>query len=196
MAKKPTYKELEARIAALELAVSEKEQAEGHRKKSEEQFRSLFEDSPVPLIETDFSELKHLFTELRESGIRNFRRYFRAHPKDAVQAGRLVKTINANQAAVEAFKAESREMLIEGFTQLGGKIFQKDWVNIVIALAEGKHDYQKDIRLHTFKGDIRDFTVKWTVPEASRSTLDRVYTAHVDITARKKMCAKFFEVNI
>ena len=161
--------------------------AEEQLRQTEDRFRSLFEDSPVPLFEADCSGLKRYFDELRASGVRNLRTYFKTHPDDAERTGLLVETTNANQAAISAFKAESREMLIEGFGRLGGKLFQEDWTNIVIAFAEGKQNYRRDTRLHTFKGDIRNFAMKWSVPEASAETLDRVYIATLDITNRKKM---------
>lgn len=175
------------RLLAACLDITDKKQTGEALLQSEDRFRSLFEDSPVALLEVDCSELRRYFDELRTSGVRNYRRYFKTHPDDAGRLGLLTRTMDVNQAAVTAFKAESREMLIEGFNRLGGKPFYNDWLNIVIAFAEGKRTYERDVRLHTFKGDIRNFAIKWLIPEGSRKTLAKVYIAAVDITNRKRM---------
>jgi len=162
-------------------------QAENALKSSDDQFRSLFENSPIPLFELDCSPLTVLFEELRASGITGFRRYFRSRPLEAESAGRLVRVKDVNRAAVAAFKADSHQQLRENFSRLGGRQFQSGWVAIVTAFAEGKQSYSKDIRLHTLKRNIRDFAMKWSVPNDSRNRLDIVYLSVTDITNRKRL---------
>lgn len=154
---------------------------------SESRFRSLFDNSPVALIEVDCTALKTYFSELSASGVKDFKNFFNKHPDDAARSGLLVKAIHANQAAVDELNAETREILLDGFSGLGGDVFLKYWIDIAAALAEGRTEFEIDARYYTFKGDIRDFSFQWTVPEDSRTTLDKVYIAAVDITNRKRL---------
>ena len=52
---------------------------------SEARYRSLFYGSPTSLRESDYSEVKKYFDQLREAGVTDFRQYFHSHP-EAVRA--------------------------------------------------------------------------------------------------------------
>ena len=62
---------------SFNLMIDKRKQAEDALQKSETRYRGLFEDSPISLWEEDFSAVKTYLEDLRESGIKDFRAFFK-----------------------------------------------------------------------------------------------------------------------
>ncbi|MBK7450736.1 MAG: hypothetical protein IPJ47_15510 [Anaerolineales bacterium] len=58
--------------------VTEQEAATTALRESEIRYRGLFEDSPLALLEQDFSAVKARLTALRQNGISDFKTYFKS----------------------------------------------------------------------------------------------------------------------
>ncbi len=80
----------------------------------EEQYRELFEASPVSLWEDDFSEVKQFLDELRKSGVSDFDAYFANHPKDFAKCASLMRVVNVNKATLDLTGAKSKDEIIGG----------------------------------------------------------------------------------
>ena len=107
MAKKPTYKDLEEKIAALELAVSRHKKRDKSLKKTVRDLQSFLEDSPIAQSEFDGTKLKRYFDSLRVKGVTDFRTFFREND-DAVEACvKRIRLIRTNNAALEVFGTEN-----------------------------------------------------------------------------------------
>ena len=48
--------------------------------KEKDRFGSLFDDSPIPICDEDYSEVKKYFMNLKKEGVTDFRTYFHANP--------------------------------------------------------------------------------------------------------------------
>ena len=86
--------------------------------RSEERYRSLFENSPISLWEEDFSEVKQYLDSLKQEGVKDFVAHFSKHPEDIKECVKRIKIININQASVDIYKAKSKEDLLSGLMKL------------------------------------------------------------------------------
>ncbi|MCP4139302.1 MAG: PAS domain S-box protein [Chloroflexi bacterium] len=183
MPKKTTYKELGQRIRELEKADAERKQAEQALQESEERFRSLFEDSPIPLWEEDFSEVKIYIDSLQDSGIKNFRTYFDDHPEDVVKCASLVSFTGANKVALEFENQEEFKRGLEAiFTEESYDVFREE----IIALAEGKTEFESENINQTLTGEKVHVVIKLSVAPGYEESLAKVLISKVDITERKR----------
>lgn len=63
---------------------------------SESRFESIFEESPVPLWEEDFSLVKIEVEKLKSEGVTDFSKYFIEHPKKITEFVKMVKIIRGS----------------------------------------------------------------------------------------------------
>jgi len=102
MARKPTYKELEEKIAALEKAVI------AHKKIAKKRAADLdlFENSPVAQAEIDCSRLKRYFEKLLRDGVTDFYAFFQEDQAVLHQCLDRIKLVRANKASHMLFHTE------------------------------------------------------------------------------------------
>lgn len=51
-------------------------------RESEKRFRTLFEDSPIPLLEEDFTQAKSFLDRIKANGVSDLEAYFKEHPEE------------------------------------------------------------------------------------------------------------------
>ncbi len=77
----------------------------------EDRYRSLFESAPIPLWESDLTQVAQRLEELRERGVTDIERFFERNPDELAETMRLVKISAVNQAAVD-FLGARREAIL------------------------------------------------------------------------------------
>jgi PAS domain S-box-containing protein len=168
------------------LDVSERRLAEIALRESEENYRSLFENSPISLWKEDFSQLPGYFAELREAGVADFTDYFARHPDEVARCARLTRILDVNQKTLRLFGAGSKE---EFFGDLG-KIFTASsysaFREILVALAEGRTIFETEGVNRTLTGEERHFLIRYSVLPRAVKSLDSVIVSLVDISERRK----------
>lgn len=160
------------------------ERAEIELAKSEERYRNLFEKSVVPIIEEDFSEVKKYFDKLRRRGVKDFRKYFTKYPERAARCVSMVRIRDVNQTSVMFFGAMQKSDLIADL----GTFFTDDslpqFVEEIIALAEGRTEFECDFPVRTSGGEQRIIRLRLHVVPDSANTLSQVLVSWIDITDR------------
>ena len=145
---------------------------------------SLFEDSPIPIWDEDFSQIKLYIDELKQKGIEDFRTYFEKNPDDLVSCVSLLIVNNINNAVVELNEAKSKEEILTRFFELRNNKTDEYVINQLVAIAENRTSCEFDAELKTLGGNIRYVHFKWTVVKGFEHNYKRVYLSTADMTKR------------
>ncbi len=154
-------------------------------RESEERFRLVYENSPVPTWEQDFSAVKPLLDSLYQTHNSKLERYLIEHPEVVTECTNLIRIININSAALELHEATDKEQLLEGLT----KTFLPESYDAIrselIALSRGETELYFDGVVQTLTGKRRDVSISFSVCPGYEETLDKVFVSLIDITQRK-----------
>lgn len=145
-------------------------------------YRSLFEDSPVPIWDEDFSEVKQRVDELKAAGVTDFRKHFEKNTKDLLYCADGLKVNDVNQAVLDLNEADSKEHMLNDYTSLVTRKSLDYAKEQIIAVANGETSFQQEVELKTFKGNIRHTLMKWTVVKGYENSYKRVYLSTTDLT--------------
>ncbi|MEJ2403244.1 MAG: PAS domain S-box protein [Candidatus Thiodiazotropha sp.] len=154
---------------------------------SETRYRLMFENSPVPIWEEDFSAVKILFDRLRHQGVVDLEGYLKNHPRLVQQCLGLIKIVDVNRAAIMLHRAESREALMTGlgdtFTDESFMVFREELIDIW----RGRTEMRRDAEIKTLDGELIHVNVEFAVCPGFEASLSRVYVSMVDITERRRV---------
>ncbi|MCR9172090.1 MAG: PAS domain S-box protein [bacterium] len=159
-------------------------QKEQKRIEQERRYRSLFEDSPVPIWDEDFSEVKKYIDNLKAQGIKDIRSYFENNTEAVVECSALLKVNDVNQAVVDLNEAPNKEYMLANYTKLIDAKSAEYAINQFEAIANGDKSCEFDAELRTFNSNIVHVHLKWTVVKGYEDTYEKVYLSTTDLTDR------------
>jgi PAS domain S-box-containing protein len=149
-------------------------------------YHTIFENSPISILEEDFSEIKARFLRLRREGITDIKAHFNQRPEVLKQFAELVRITDVNRAALTLHRANSKEELladlVKTFTAELFHTFQEE----LISLWRGNTEMNRDTVVMTLDGEPRHVTAIYTVCPGHEETLSKVFVSLVDITERKQ----------
>jgi len=162
-------------------------QSEQSLRVNEERYRALFEDSPFPMWEEDFSGVKQYLDGLRARGIQDFRTYLRQNREALMECVGRVKLLDVNRAARQFYDVEDKQELLRDLNRLFDERAYENFCEEIGALTENKSTYQAELQVRRTKGD--DRTVSMIVSLASSALADwsRIVVSFFDITDRKRL---------
>jgi PAS domain-containing protein len=153
---------------------------------SEARYRSLFEDSPFPIWEEDWSQLKEYFQKLSEEGVTDFRHYFHDHLQAVRDCLARIKILNVNTALVDFFRGKSKEAMIGGWpgsiTDESLEVFCDEFA----AFAEGQKNYEHEDIALTEEGETKNVIFHVGVVHGFEESMGKVLVTVMDITDRKR----------
>jgi diguanylate cyclase (GGDEF)-like protein len=152
---------------------------------SEDKYRSLFEDSPIPLSEQDFSEVLQSISQLPLAEV-SFEQYLSDHPQAAFELISKIRILDVNQATIKLYQGKNADEIINNLAT----IFQYEDVNKLqdelLHLVKRLRVYEQVADNYTIKGKKLTVLMKWTVTPGHEKTMDRVIVSTVDITEKNK----------
>ncbi len=148
-------------------------------------FKTLFENSPTPLWEEEYSELDKYLNKLKDKGIKDFRKYFDNKPSELLKCLSKIKIVDINKAALKLYKAKTKDELITNLD----KIFTDNSLNIfkeeLIAISKGKREFEAEVETKTLN-DEKIFVLLQLKIDKYEKDQKRALIATTDITQRKK----------
>ncbi|MCK5057620.1 MAG: PAS domain S-box protein, partial [Candidatus Aminicenantes bacterium] len=154
--------------------------------KSESHYRALFNESPVPLWEEDFSEAKKFIDSLKKRRVKDFRKYFDDRPEKVAECVQTIKILEINKPVLKLHEAESKEELLEGLPSIFSEESYEAFKEELIAIAEDRSECEFDAVVKTLKGNEKYIHLKWAVVPSYEESMERVYISTTDITESKK----------
>ncbi len=173
-------------IGGIVRDITERQRARRAVAESEARYRSLFEDSPVPLREEDLSGIKAHIDELRESGIDDFEEYFGCHPEVVNECARMIRITDVNAATLRLYGAQAEDEFQGRFAASFDESSRSPFVKELIAIAEGKRKFECETSVRTFAGEEKSIALRWRAAPGYEDTFSRVWVSTVDLTDFKR----------
>ncbi|MFW9942357.1 MAG: PAS domain S-box protein, partial [Candidatus Thorarchaeota archaeon] len=172
--------------------ITDRKKAEKNLKESEEKYRKLFENSPIALMDQDFSEMKIYVDHLKASGVMNFEEYFKDNPEEALRCVSKVKVIDVNNKTLEVYEAQNKEEFMSRMNQLVNGIDTNMTEEIfldnkkeMLSLINGNTEYESEIVSKTLAGDAIYLYGKTSIIPGFENTWLKVIVSLLDITDMK-----------
>jgi PAS domain S-box-containing protein len=180
-------------ITARKLAETAQRHSDQSVRADEHRYRVLFEDSPFPMWEEDFSAVKQYLNTLRAEGIADVAAHLRVHRPPVEECLRRVRIIDVNRAARTFYGAGTKEELFSGleamFDEAAFVVFRDE----LAALASGRTSFQTDFSVRTLRGEERLVDMIVSIVDSARDDWSRVIVSFVDVTDRKRLEEQFVQ---
>lgn len=160
-------------------------QAEAH-------YRLLFEESPVPMWEEDFSEVRSLLDGYSSAAGGDWAGFLAENPGLVQECVRRIRIVDINRSAREFYGAATREELVRGFESLFDAAACEVFRDELAAFSSGQTLYQVTFEARTLRGEVR--SIRMFVSIEPGSGWSRVIAAFVDVTESKRLNEEFLQV--
>jgi PAS domain S-box-containing protein len=177
----------ELRIHCALHDVTAARQADARLRRSEERYRTLFDESPISLWEEDFSGIRRHLDRLIALGVTEFERHFAAHPEELADCIGAVKVVDVNRATLALYGADTRSQLLAGLDRIIGEDGRDVFRRSVLALASGARSWKDEGVNYTLSSEPIRLALHWSVAPGAEHSWSRVLVSAVDITERTRV---------
>lgn len=125
-----------------------------------ELYQKLFLESPISICLGDGSDCLEYLNKLQLQDVKDYQRYFAEHAEFVDECLSLFKILDVNKAILELFKAKDKGALYDYLTQVMSKEMRSVFREAMIAVAENKSDFRKEINIHTLSGSERHIVIE------------------------------------
>lgn len=157
----------------------------------EEYLITLFEYAPISLWEQDFSTIKGLFDELRQTGVKSLESYLDEHPSFVDECMRQIKVLNVNEKTVSMLGAKSKTDLAANLDRVFRDGMRHHFREELLALWNGDESWSGEGINYTLDGDPLDILLHWRILPEYKTTWERVLVTVENITARRRAERRF-----
>ncbi|MFX0040995.1 MAG: ATP-binding protein [Promethearchaeota archaeon] len=187
------FKKKEKELEELNKELEEKfKKRSKELEESEEKYRKLFENSPIAIMEQDYSETKSYIDRLKSSGIIDFEKYFDGNPEEVIKLMTMNKVIDVNKKTLEVYNANNKEDLLLRMNQLSDSTDKNltDEVLLynkkeILSLIKGETIYESEIASKTFTENIIYLYARTSILPGFETTWSKVVVTLIDITENK-----------
>ena len=168
--------------------ITDLKKAEQALRESEARYRLFFEQSPLPIVEYDYTVVFEWFTELRAQGVTDLAAHQGLHPEVRAVALEKIKPAGINQTAIRLLGVASAREFLEKRTQFYTEsLYEVRWQN-VLHLWRGQNYSEGEFQLRKMDGSLHTVWFHWRIIlEGTNSPLARrTQTIMVDITEQRQ----------
>jgi PAS domain S-box-containing protein len=168
--------------------ITELKTAEQALRESESRYRLFFEQSPLPIVEYDYTATFQWFTELRAEGVTDLAAHHAAHPEVRATGLQKVKPIGINQTAIRVLGVASAQEFMEKQAYFHTEsLYEVRWQNVLL-LWQGKNFSEGEFQIRKNDGSLHTVWFHWRIIlEGGSSPLARrTQTVMVDITEQRQ----------
>ncbi len=152
---------------------------------SEAKYRSLFMNSPIPLVEEDLSGILDAVHEIGLAGeqLLTFLRNNHAAVVDLVQR---IRIIDANREALRLLQAKNKEEIQASLINIYLKYGTPWFIEQVLQVVNRTPQFSQKITLVTMKQKEMTLATRWSVFPENLDAMDRVVISMLDVTEQEK----------
>ncbi len=151
----------------------------------------FFDQSPVPMLEQDFSAFFSILRKYRAkyknkkyTTKREQEQHKIAFVKECIH---IIKTVDANQAAVNMFGVKDKKTLIKSYGKILESIPAEVVFNGFLALSEKQYFFDAEFKMKGAEGKAMHVLMRLCVPTMMQKTLGRVIVTFQDISHIKRL---------
>ncbi len=166
--------------------ITEHKKAQKKMLESEKRYRTLFEDSPIPLLEEDFSIAKTYIDQIRESGIQDLENHFEQHPEEAEKCADMVRIVDVNTAAMKWYGVSNKQAIQVKLNQLINPNEYQSFSEELLSLIKGINHYELSVSRLSRDGIPMYLIINGTVAPGYEDSWGRVLVSILDISESKR----------
>lgn len=148
---------------------------------------SLFMHSPTALWTKDYSGIKKRFDLLKKNGVSDLEQYIKIKPKFVEDCFNQIRSLNVNQSLLTLFEAYDKAHFDRQAIKIICHNEQNNFYRQLLAMWDGKQNFQQDGRYQTLDGGKLFLLEKYTIFPDAHESWDIVQIAYTDLTERKKL---------
>lgn len=170
-------------ILAIE-NVSERKLAEDKLIQSELQYKSLFQESPIPLWEEDGSVVREYFAELGLMGKERafVQNYFKSNQSVLFEIISRIRVINVNQECLNLYNAKDKNELINSFMKSMRLSPTDSIIEMLVDISQGLKKGRTQGKVVFPDGREAVHAMTWNVVEGYEENFERFIISTEDIT--------------
>lgn len=180
-------------ITARKLAEIALRDSARHLTQAEAHYRTLFEESPVPMWEEDFSQVHALLDEHVPAAAGDWHAYLDRNPDLVAECVRRIRILDINRSAREFYGAGSREEIIRGFETLFDAAACSVFGQELATFASGRSLHQASFEVRTLRGQTRSVRMFVSLESGHIGDWSRVIAAFLDVTETQRLNEEFLQ---
>ncbi len=162
-------------------------QSQHSLRESEERYRALFEDSPFPMWEEDFSRVRTYLEGLRAAGVTDIREYLVANREALTACIRKIRILDVNRSARDFYGVQDKEELLGDLNVIFDEPAYEMVAEELATLLETNTQFRAEFQTRTLKGEERSVSMIVSLAPTPNQDWSRVIVTFFDITDRKRL---------
>lgn len=171
-------------ILSVSRDITLQKESEEALRKSESRYRRIFEHTPLPIWEEDFSELKNRIDKLAKQGVEDFGTYFATRRDELFEYIDTVKIKDVNEASLKLYGCTKEELMV-GLRQFYVEETLADFIKIFQVIAKGGGHFEAESTVKNKAGKLLALRIFIDFP-TNKDDYSSVQVIRFDITERKK----------
>lgn len=167
--------------------ITEKKKFEEDLKQSKEEFKIMFENTPIATWYEDYTKVFKYFDELRRNGVKDLKNYLDIYPKELIKFTKLVEVINLNKAALEIYDTKSPKELLSSFDVKFNESLYNTFKQALLSVWVGNEHGEYESQIITFTGNEKHVIINYKkLPSLNKKSIKYLITMK-DVSEQKKI---------